>query len=175
MRLSPVVLGRPGAGCTTLLKSLSNQHESFHAIHGHVQYGAFTPKEIHQHYRGDVVYCPEDDEHFPTLTVGETIDFAARVRAPQTRFPQAIVGDDCLVKDSEIDVEAVAAEGGKRAPRGSYVKAITRMLTTVFGLRHAVDTRVGGAALRGVSGGERKRVSIAESMASRAMIGAWDK
>jgi ATP-binding cassette subfamily G (WHITE) protein 2 (SNQ2) len=157
-----------------LLKSLSNQHESFHAINGHVQYGAFTPKEIRQHYRGDVVYCPEDDVHFPTLTVGETIEFAARTRAPHTRFPKSVVDGECNV-DEDVDVEKAAAEGGPRASRGMYVKAITQMLTTVFGLRHTVDTKVGGAALRGVSGGEKKRVSIAEALASRALLGSWDK
>lgn len=29
--------------------------------------------------------------------------------------------------------------------------------------------------IRGVSGGEKKRVSIAETLASRALITAWDK
>jgi ATP-binding cassette subfamily G (WHITE) protein 2 (SNQ2) len=34
---------------------------------------------------------------------------------------------------------------------------------------------VGNAAVRGVSGGEKKRVSIAEALSCRSMIGAWDK
>jgi ATP-binding cassette subfamily G (WHITE) protein 2 (SNQ2) len=49
------------------------------------------------------------------------------------------------------------------------------MLTTLFGLRHAKNTPVGNAAIRGVSGGEKKRVSIAESLATRALISCWDK
>ena len=117
------------------------------------------------------MYCPEDDIHFPTLTVGDTIDFAATVRVPRTRIPEAIIGK----KVEDIDVEAVAAQGGPKASRGAYVESLRNILTTVFGLRHTVNTRVGGAALRGVSGGEKKRVSIAEALASRALLGAWDK
>lgn len=33
----------------------------------------------------------------------------------------------------------------------------------VFGLSHTINTKVGNDFIRGVSGGERKRVSIAEA------------
>ena len=46
---------------------------------------------------------------------------------------------------------------------------------TVFGLKHVRNTVVGDAIIRGVSGGEKKRVSIAEALAIRHKIGAWDK
>lgn len=44
----------------------------------------------------------------------------------------------------------------------------------MFGLEHTEDTPVGDAYVRGVSGGEKKRVSIAEVLANRASIEAWD-
>lgn len=44
----------------------------------------------------------------------------------------------------------------------------------VFGLRHTVNTIVGDDFIRGVSGGERKCVSIAEMALNRAPFACWD-
>ena len=43
-----------------------------------------------------------------------------------------------------------------------------------YGISHTINTRVGNDFLRGVSGGERKRVTIAEASLSRAPLQAWD-
>jgi len=81
--------------------------------------------------------------------VEQTLRFAAKTRTPHQRF------------DNE--------------PRSKFVTIVTDVLTTIFGLKHAKKTRVGDAAIRGVSGGEKKRVSISEALAARSLIGAWDK
>ncbi len=52
---------------------------------------------------------------------------------------------------------------------------MTRLLKTVFGLRHTKDTQVGDAYIRIVSGGDGKSVSIAEGSVSRYLVDAWDK
>lgn len=44
----------------------------------------------------------------------------------------------------------------------------------VLGLSHTVDTKLGNDFIRGVSGGERKRVSIAEVMLSQSQLQCWD-
>lgn len=44
----------------------------------------------------------------------------------------------------------------------------------VFGMTHVLDTLVGNEFIRGISGGERKRVSILESLASGSSVNAWD-
>jgi ATP-binding cassette subfamily G (WHITE) protein 2 (SNQ2) len=80
-----------------------------------------------------VQYCPEDDVHFPTLTVDQTVTFAAKTRTPQTRI-----------------------EGHTRS---YFVRTVADIWETVFGLNHVKDTVVGDASIRGVSGGEKKRVS----------------
>ena len=46
---------------------------------------------------------------------------------------------------------------------------------TVLGLSRSRKTKVGDAAIRGLSGGEKKRVSIAEALVCRSVIYCWDK
>lgn len=43
-----------------------------------------------------------------------------------------------------------------------------------FGLTHTLNTNVGNDFIRGVSGGERKRVSIAEAALGQSPIQCWD-
>ncbi|KAI6145202.1 ABC-2 type transporter-domain-containing protein [Pisolithus tinctorius] len=143
-----LVLGRPGSGCSTLLKTIANQRGEYHSIYGDVFYDSLTSKDIETRYRGDVIYCPEDDIHFPTLTVEETLSFAATMRAPHNRL-----------------------EGQSRK---EYVNMVTEVVMRVFGLGHARNTMIGNAAIRGISGGEKKRVSLAEALCCRSRISAWD-
>lgn len=48
------------------------------------------------------------------------------------------------------------------------------VMMAIFGISHTVDTRVGDDFIRGVSGGERKRVSIAEAALTGAKLQCWD-
>lgn len=143
-----MVLGRPGAGCTTLLKVLANHTAEYHGVSGDRHYDSLSPEELLKHYRGDVQYCPEDDIHFPTMSVEQTLSFAAKMRAPESRF-----------------------EGHTRA---QYVRMMSDVLMTIFGLRHVNNTKVGDAWIRGISGGQKKRVSLAEALATRSLVGSWD-
>ncbi|KAK7033403.1 Brefeldin A resistance protein [Favolaschia claudopus] len=114
---------RPGE----MILTLSNQTAEFHDVSGSIQYDGFSPAQIYNHYRGDVQYCPEDDVHFPTLTVEQTLQFATRLRAPQ-------------------------AKARLQQSRDEYVESMVEILMTIFGLRHVRSTQVGDNAIRGVSG-----------------------
>jgi ATP-binding cassette, subfamily G (WHITE), member 2, PDR len=83
-----------------------------------------------------------------TQTVGETLEHAAALRTPQHRV---------------MDVK-----------RADLVKHVTQVVMAVFGLTHTYNTKVGNDFVRGVSGGERKRVSIAEMTLAGSPIAAWD-
>jgi ABC-type multidrug transport system ATPase subunit len=101
-----------------------------------------------KHFKSELIYNQEVDEHLPYLTVGQTLEFAAAMRTPRARLP-----------------------GITRQDR---IKHVVQVMLTVFGLSHTRHTIVGNDYVRGVSGGERKRVSIAETALSEAAISAWD-
>jgi ATP-binding cassette subfamily G (WHITE) protein 2 (SNQ2) len=71
-----LVLGRPGSGCSTFLKAISNERGSFAGVKGDVSYGGIPADEQKKKYRGEVNYNEEDDQHLPTLTVGQTLEFS---------------------------------------------------------------------------------------------------
>jgi ABC-type multidrug transport system fused ATPase/permease subunit len=54
-----LVLGRPGSGSTTLLKTLAGMTESFHGWNGIVSYFGLSIDIIKKKFRGDVVYNAE--------------------------------------------------------------------------------------------------------------------
>jgi ATP-binding cassette subfamily G (WHITE) protein 2 (PDR) len=58
--------------------------------------------------------------------------------------------------------------------RGEYTRYIAQVVMAVFSLSHTYNTKVGNDYIRDVSGGERKRVSIAEMMVAGSPINAWD-
>ncbi|EGG02894.1 uncharacterized protein MELLADRAFT_53287 [Melampsora larici-populina 98AG31] len=156
-----LVLGRPNSGCTTFLKVIANQRIGFTKILGTVKYAEIEALAMAKNYKGEVVYNPEDDVHHPTLTVGQTLEFALLIKTPATQ----LTGQ---TKDS-------------------YREQVLDLLLRMLGIYHTKDTctlfvvfvflrlsDVGNAHIQGVSGGERKHVSIAEMMATRASVLSWD-
>jgi ATP-binding cassette, subfamily G (WHITE), member 2, PDR len=99
-------------------------------------------------FRGEAIYTAEVDEHFPHLTVGDALYFAARARCPKN------IPDE--------------------TSRRKYAEHLRDVTMAMFGISHTRDTRVGDDFVRGVSGGERKRVTIAEAALSFAPLQCWD-
>ncbi|XDG06936.1 hypothetical protein ABKA04_006551 [Annulohypoxylon sp. FPYF3050] len=144
-----LVLGRPGSGCSTLLKALCGE---LHSLHVHdksvIHYDGIPQDKMVNEFKGEMTYNQEVDKHFPHLTVGQTLEFAAACRTPSTRI--------------------------NGMSRNEFCQHVARIVMAVCGLSHTYDTRVGNDFIRGVSGGERKRVSIAEMMLAGSSISAWD-
>ncbi|KAH7126162.1 ABC-2 type transporter-domain-containing protein [Dactylonectria macrodidyma] len=145
-----LVLGRPGAGCSTFLKAFCNQRAGFEAVEGQVTYGGADAETMKKDYRGEIIYNPEDDLHYATLSVKRTLKFALQTRTPG--------------KESRLEGET----------RAEYVKEFLRVVSKLFWIEQTLGTKVGNEFIRGVSGGERKRVSIAEAMITRASVQGWD-
>lgn len=143
-----LVLGRPGSGCTTLLKMLANRRGGYKSVEGDVRFGSMQPKEAEM-FRGQIVMNTEEEIFFPALTVGQTMDFATRLKVP-FHLPDGMTALE-------------------------YQQASKKFLLEAVGISHTEDTKVGNEYVRGVSGGERKRVSIIECMATRGSVFCWDQ
>jgi ATP-binding cassette subfamily G (WHITE) protein 2 (PDR) len=79
-----VVLGPPGSGCSTFLKTISGHTNGLHVNpSSYFNYQGISAKEMNTSHRGDYIYTAEVDVHFPMLTVGETLTFASRARCQQ--------------------------------------------------------------------------------------------
>ncbi|KAG1229255.1 hypothetical protein G6F68_019402 [Rhizopus microsporus] len=83
-----LVLGRPGAGCSSFLKVIANMRGSYTKIDGTISYGGIDPKLFSQRYQGQVCYNEEEDQHYPTLTTKQTLQFALRTKTPGKRLPE---------------------------------------------------------------------------------------
>ncbi|KAJ7145372.1 ABC-2 type transporter-domain-containing protein [Mycena crocata] len=144
-----IVLGRPGSGCSTFLKTIAGQTHGFTVDPtSDIQYQGIPAETMHKDFRGEVVYNAEVDVHFPHLSVGDTLLFAAKARVPRTRL------------------------GG--VTRDAYATHMRDLVMAIFGLTHTLNTKVGSDLIRGVSGGERKRVSIAETTLCGSPLQCWD-
>ncbi|KAJ3550196.1 hypothetical protein NM208_g87 [Fusarium decemcellulare] len=78
------VLGPPGSGCTTFLRTISGETHGFHIEKSSsINYQGIHPKQMRTNFRGEAIYTAEVDHHFPQLTVGDTLYFAACARCPR--------------------------------------------------------------------------------------------
>ncbi|KAL6791295.1 ABC-2 type transporter domain-containing protein [Trichoderma sp. SZMC 28013] len=144
-----IVLGPPGSGCSTFLKTIAGEMNGiFVDDDAYFNYQGISAKEMHSHHRGEAIYTAEVDVHFPQLSVGDTLTFAARARQPRN-LPQGL-------------------------SRNAFAAHLRDVVMAMFGISHTVNTRVGNEYIRGVSGGERKRVTISEAALSGAPLQCWD-
>ncbi|QSZ36007.1 hypothetical protein DSL72_007131 [Monilinia vaccinii-corymbosi] len=145
-----LILGRPGSGVSTLLKTISGDtHGLFIDPGSSINYQGVSITEMHTRFRGEAIYLADSDVHFPNLTVGETLLFAATARAPpDLTFPGVT--------------------------RQVYAENMRDVTMATLGLRHVEKVLVGNDYIKGISGGERKKVSIAEVVLSGCTLQCWD-
>ncbi|KAG3042948.1 hypothetical protein PC121_g22853, partial [Phytophthora cactorum] len=131
-----LILANPGAGKSTFLKAMAGklQDNKQTEIGGEILYSGLKGEDI------DLIklvgLVDQMDNHIPTLTVRETFKFA----------------DMCVNGRPEDQPEETRDIAALR----------TELFLQILGLESCADTVVGDALLRGVSGGERKRVTVGE-------------
>ncbi|RLN20121.1 hypothetical protein BBJ28_00026789, partial [Nothophytophthora sp. Chile5] len=149
-----LLLGQPGSGKSSLMKVLSGRFplEKNVTVEGDITYNGQMQKEIMKRLPQFVAYVTQRDKHLPALTVKETLEFA-----------HAFCDGGVSKRTKELlskgaPEENTAALETLTALYAHYPEVVMKQL----GLENCQDTIVGNGMLRGVSGGERKRVTTGE-------------
>ena len=145
-----LVLGAPRSGKSSLLKIIAGilPEDKDHIVGGAVNVNTVTPKTKGIIWSNIVGYIDQIERLHPYLTVEETCDFAWKCRSGGThKYP---------LQDSGPEADAII----KKMNAEHY---LVLAVLEAMGLTRVKDTFVGDQeSVRGVSGGEKKRVTVSE-------------
>ncbi|KAG0348412.1 hypothetical protein BG004_005253 [Podila humilis] len=134
------IMGPSGSGKTTLLDLLADrQARNVGKIQGDIFLNDVPVKEYGSIRKRLIGYVTQEDDFIETLTVLETLTFAAKMRLPRSM---------------------------KNADKIARVYEVMQELN----LTQIKDTKVGGPAIRGISGGEKRRVTIGIELLSSPSV-----
>uniref|UniRef100_A0A2N9EB47 ABC transporter domain-containing protein n=1 Tax=Fagus sylvatica TaxID=28930 RepID=A0A2N9EB47_FAGSY len=168
-----LLLGPPSSGKTTLLLALAGELDPDIKFTGKVTYNGH---EMHEFVpQRTAAYVSQHDTHIGEMTVRETLAFSARCQGVGFRYEllselarrekEANIKPD---PDVDIYMKAIATEGEE-------VNVVTDYILKVLGLELCADTMVGDQMLRGISGGQRKRVTTGEMLVGPSKVLLMDE
>ncbi|KAL0905672.1 hypothetical protein M5K25_024110 [Dendrobium thyrsiflorum] len=156
-----LLLGPPGSGKTTLLLALSGKLDSTLKVSGEVTYNGHRMDEFVPQRTS--AYISQHDTHVGEMTVRETLAFSSRCQGVGTRYDMLTElsrreKEANIKPDPEIDVymKAISVEGQENV--------VTDYILKILGLEICADTMVGDSMIRGISGGQKKRVTTGEML-----------
>ncbi|KAI4365646.1 hypothetical protein MLD38_021612 [Melastoma candidum] len=161
-----LLLGPPGAGKTTLLLALAGKLDKDLRATGKITYcghefSEFVPQRT-------CAYISQHDLHYGEMTVRETLDFSGRCLGVGTRYEMLAElsrreREAGIKPDPEIDAFMKAT-----AVAGQETSLVTDYVIKILGLDICADIMVGDEMRRGISGGQKKRVTTGEMLVGPA-------
>ncbi|KAL0021570.1 hypothetical protein WJX77_010078 [Trebouxia sp. C0004] len=163
-----LLLGPPGAGKTTLLNALSGRlHKSPNIdVTGSITYNGKGFDQFRAAHTA--AYVDQNDLHQPELTVRETFDFAARCQGVGHKADEL---EELLKREKEMGITPdpeLDAYMRAEIRTGNQESIITDLIIKMLGLDVCSETLIGNEMMRGVSGGQRKRVTTGELLVGPA-------
>ncbi|CAM0906093.1 unnamed protein product [Alopecurus aequalis] len=161
-----LLLGPPASGKTTLMRALTGKPDKNLEVSGDITYCGHTFSEFYPERTS--TYVSQYDLHNGEMTVRETLDFSRRCLGTGNRYDMlselARRERNAGIKpDPEIDAFMKAT-----AVQGKETNIITDLTIKVLGLDTCADTIVGDDMKRGISGGQKKRVTTGEMLTGPA-------
>lgn len=165
-RRMTLLLGPPGSGKTTLLLALAGKLTKDLKFSGRVTYNGRGMEEFVPQRTS--AYISQYDLHIGEMTVRETLEFSARCQGVGPRYEMLAElsrreKEANIKPDPDIDVYMKSA-----ALEGQESSVVTDYILKILGLEICADTLVGDEMLRGISGGEKKRVTTGEMLVGPA-------
>ncbi|KAF8397869.1 hypothetical protein HHK36_016794 [Tetracentron sinense] len=161
-----LLLGPPSSGKTTLLQGLAGKLDKDLRVTGKVAYcghelSEFVPQRT-------CAYISQHDLHYGEMTVRETLDFSGRCLGVGTRYEMLTElsrreREAGVKPDPEIDAFMKAT-----AMAGQETSLVTDYILKILGLDICADIMVGDDMRRGISGGQKKRVTTGEMLVGPA-------
>ncbi|KAL3657710.1 hypothetical protein V7S43_017286 [Phytophthora oleae] len=149
-----LVLGQPGSGKSALLKVLSGRFPMAQNVTlvGDITYNGESQEQVKHNLPQFVAYVTQRDKHFAVLTVRETLEFAHK-----------FCGGEMVRRGEELLTQGTAEENEQALEAAQELfEHYPDLIIQQLGLLDCQDTIVGDALMRGISGGEKKRVTTGE-------------
>ncbi|GMI77982.1 Arabidopsis thaliana ATP-binding cassette G36, PLEIOTROPIC DRUG RESISTANCE 8 [Hibiscus trionum] len=155
-----LLLGPPSSGKTTLLLALADKLDKSLRVRGEVSYNGYKLHEFVP--RKTSAYISQNDVHVGEMTVKETLDFSARCQGVGTRYDLLSElarreKDAGILPEAEVDLFMKAT-----SVQGVESSLMTDYTLKILGLDICKDIIVGDDMHRGISGGQKKRVTTGE-------------
>ncbi|KAG0495112.1 hypothetical protein HPP92_006106 [Vanilla planifolia] len=155
-----LLLGPPSSGKTTLLITLAGKLHPSLERKGEVTYNGYKLNEFVP--QKTATYISQNDLHAGEMTVKETLEFSARCQGVGDRY--ALLSElirrekaQGIIPNHDVDLfmKATSMEGVQSRFQTEYTMRI-------LGLDICCDTVLGDEMRRGISGGQKKRVTTGE-------------
>ncbi|KAM3208972.1 hypothetical protein ACQJBY_063573 [Aegilops geniculata] len=161
-----LLLGPPSSGKSTLMRALTGKLDKSLKVSGSITYCGHTFSEFYPQRTS--AYVSQYDLHNAEMTVRETLDFSRRCLGIGARYDMlaeltAREREAGINPDPEIDAYMKAT-----AVQGHETNIVTDLTLKVLGLDICADNIVGDEMTRGISGGQKKRVTTGEMLTGPA-------
>uniref|UniRef100_A0A0D9UXG8 ABC transporter domain-containing protein n=1 Tax=Leersia perrieri TaxID=77586 RepID=A0A0D9UXG8_9ORYZ len=163
-----LLLGPPSSGKTTLLLALAGRLGPGLKMSGDITYNGHHLNEFVPQRTS--AYVSQQDWHASEMTVRETLEFAGRCQGVGIKYDMLVEllrreKNEGIKPDEDLDVfmKALALEGKQTSLVAEYIMKI-------LGLDICADTIVGDEMIKGISGGQKKRLTTGELLVGSARV-----